>query len=62
MIDSLRCGAYVSEVMGWPFGPSDGIRDVVVRVFFGGDASGFAYAERGATVLENVGGVAAPEL
>ncbi|GAA5025381.1 hypothetical protein GCM10023317_72130 [Actinopolymorpha pittospori] len=41
---------------------SDGIRDVVVRVSFGGDASELAHAEREAAVLENVGGVAAPEL
>jgi hypothetical protein len=38
---------------------SDGIRDVVVRVSFGGDASELAHAEREAAVLENVGGVAA---
>lgn len=41
---------------------SDGVRDVVVRVSFGGDASDLAHAEREAAVLENVGGVAAPEL
>lgn len=41
---------------------SDGIRDVVVRVSFDGDASELAHAEREAAVLENVGGVAAPEL
>lgn len=41
---------------------SDGIRDVVVRVSFGGDAAELAHAEREAAVLESVGGVAAPEL
>jgi aminoglycoside phosphotransferase (APT) family kinase protein len=41
---------------------SGGIRDVVVRVSLGGDASELAQAEREAAVLENVGGVAAPEL
>ncbi|MGI5229356.1 phosphotransferase [Actinoallomurus sp. CA-142502] len=41
---------------------SDGIRDVVVRVSFGGDASETAQAEREAAVLEHVGGVAAPVL
>jgi aminoglycoside phosphotransferase (APT) family kinase protein len=37
-------------------------RDVVVRVSYGGGASDLAQAEREAAVLENVGGVAAPEL
>ncbi len=41
---------------------ADAVRDVVVRVSYGGDASGLAYAEREAAVLENVGGVAGPEL
>lgn len=40
----------------------DGIRDVAVRVSFGGDASELAHAEREAAVLETVGGVVAPEL
>jgi aminoglycoside phosphotransferase (APT) family kinase protein len=41
---------------------SDAARDVVVRVSYGGDASDLAQAEREAAVLENVGGVAGPEL
>ena len=41
---------------------SGAARDVVVRVSYGGDASDLAQAEREAAVLENVGGVAAPEL
>jgi aminoglycoside phosphotransferase (APT) family kinase protein len=41
---------------------SHATRDVVVRVSYGGDASDLAQAEREAAVLENVGGVAAPEL
>jgi aminoglycoside phosphotransferase (APT) family kinase protein len=41
---------------------SDAARDVVVRVSYGGDAADLAQAEREAAVLENVGGVAAPEL
>jgi hypothetical protein len=41
---------------------SDVVRDVVIRVSYGRDASDLAQAEREAAVLENVGGVAAPEL
>lgn len=41
---------------------SDAARDVVVRVSYSGDASDLAHAEREAAVLENVGGVAGPEL
>lgn len=41
---------------------SAGPRDVVVRVSLGGGAAELAHAEREAAVLENVGGVAAPEL
>lgn len=37
-------------------------RDLVVRVSYGGGASDLAQAEREAAVLEDVGGVAAPEL
>jgi hypothetical protein len=41
---------------------SGAVRDVVVRVSYGGGACDLAQAEREAAVLENVGGVAAPEL
>lgn len=56
--DGNRHGVYRVSCRG----ASEAVREVVVRVSSGCDASDLAQAEREAAVLASVGGVAAPEL